>query len=69
MLRIHRFIRSINPCHSLILDPEDAVWADFFTADELSEIINYQTPSIPALPHALKEYLDGYDNSVSLLMH
>ncbi|ORZ05280.1 hypothetical protein BCR42DRAFT_301073, partial [Absidia repens] len=46
-----------HPCHSLILDPEDRLWEEYFTMDELEEIAAYNAPIIPTPPYEFEQYL------------
>ena len=47
-----------SPSISLILDVEDANWAEEFTADELNELREYGKPLTGELPPELREKLD-----------
>lgn len=50
-----------HPVHSMIIDPNDPVWKNYFSDIELHEI-KYQEPkSLKQLPQELIEYLDLYD--------
>ncbi|CEI88568.1 hypothetical protein RMCBS344292_02951 [Rhizopus microsporus] len=50
-----------HPVHSLILDPNDPVWCNHFTAAELNEIRQYRRLDLPSIPDDLTVYLDSYD--------
>lgn len=45
----------------MILDPDDPVWAKYFTAEELKEIMSDRVKLLQKLPNELQEYLDSYD--------
>lgn len=49
-----------HPVHSLILDPEDPIWGDVFTEEELTEIRGYNIVTLPELPETLQGCLDGF---------
>ncbi|KAI7856494.1 hypothetical protein BDC45DRAFT_533472 [Circinella umbellata] len=51
-----------HPCLSMILDPTDCVWRDYFTKEELVEIEEYEKPVIAALPTEMSRYLKNYKN-------
>ncbi|CAO3591578.1 unnamed protein product [Absidia cylindrospora] len=48
-----------HPCHSLILDTMDETWNDYFTAEEIREIKDYQRPTPPPPPREFLVYLDA----------
>ncbi|KAG1448716.1 hypothetical protein G6F46_011062 [Rhizopus delemar] len=50
-----------HPVHSLILDPDDLIWKQYFTVAELNEIRQHRAPQLPNIPDDLKEYLNSYD--------
>ena len=47
--------------HSLILDPDDKVWAKSFTTDKLDEIKSFEVKPLQKLPEELQLYLDSFD--------
>ncbi|KAI8147116.1 hypothetical protein BJV82DRAFT_509094 [Fennellomyces sp. T-0311] len=49
-----------HPCHSMILDPRDPAWLQYFTKEELAEIKGYNPPTFINLPKKLSDYLDHY---------
>ncbi|KAI8138881.1 hypothetical protein BJV82DRAFT_280436 [Fennellomyces sp. T-0311] len=55
-----------HPCHSLILDPDDKTWSEYFTNDEIREIKSFNAPQVAPLPAALEEYLDKYAGLTTL---
>ncbi|KAI7864966.1 hypothetical protein BDF14DRAFT_1931718 [Spinellus fusiger] len=50
-----------HPVHSLILDPNDSIWKQYFTMAELNEIRQYKSPQLPSIPDDLQDYLNSYD--------
>ncbi|GAA5807880.1 hypothetical protein MFLAVUS_001260 [Mucor flavus] len=50
-------ISKCHPNHSLILDPEYVTWNDYFTKQELDEILSYDDPTI-TIDLSNKEGLD-----------
>lgn len=50
-----------HPVHSLILDPDDSIWKQYFTMTELNEIRQYRSPQLPSMPDDLQDYLNSYD--------
>ncbi|KAI7848158.1 hypothetical protein BDC45DRAFT_610521 [Circinella umbellata] len=55
-----------HPCHSLIFDPWDETWSQYFTEDELDEIISYNKPNTLSLPLPLQEYIDKFIHTNTL---
>lgn len=51
-----------HPVHSLILEPTDPVWADYFTKEELNEIKKIHQKALPKIPEEFSDYLDKYEN-------
>ncbi|KAI7847369.1 hypothetical protein BDC45DRAFT_575898 [Circinella umbellata] len=51
-----------HPCLSMILDPTDCVWRDYFTKEELVEIEEYEKPVIAALPTEMKVTEQHYNS-------
>ncbi|KAI9259537.1 hypothetical protein BDA99DRAFT_95318 [Phascolomyces articulosus] len=51
---------------SLVLDPDDKDWLNYFTKQELEEIKNESVPVISTLPKPLLEYIDKYKGLKSL---
>ena len=60
------FYTIFSPCHSLIFDPWDETWSQYFTEDELDEIISYNKPNTLPLPLPLQEYIDKFIHTVCL---
>ncbi|KAG1465970.1 hypothetical protein G6F56_004782 [Rhizopus delemar] len=60
-----------HPVHSLIIDPRDKIWKDFFTEDELKEIRTYNLKPLPDLSEDMQEILQQYefDNKTALEMY
>ncbi|KAI9480652.1 MAG: hypothetical protein EXX96DRAFT_594822 [Benjaminiella poitrasii] len=52
-----------HPVHSLILDPNDSIWKQYFTTTELHEIRHHRTPKLPIIPNNLQEYLNSYNKN------
>jgi hypothetical protein len=50
-----------HPVHSLIIDPRDRIWKNFFTEDELKEIRMYNVKPLPDLSEEMKEILKQYE--------
>lgn len=50
-----------HPVHSLIIDPRDKIWKNFFTEDELKEIRTYNIKPLPDLSEEMKENLQKYE--------
>lgn len=50
-----------HPVHSLILDPDDLIWKQYFSEAELDKTRQHKAPRLPIIPDDLKEYLDSYD--------
>jgi hypothetical protein len=50
-----------HPAHSMIIDPDDQVWKDYFTLDELNEIKTFNVKPLKNIPEELESYLDVYD--------
>lgn len=51
-----------HPVHSLIFDPDDTIWTDYFTITELDEIKSFR---LKPLPTDLNEYLNIYNKTWS----
>ncbi|KAF7723515.1 hypothetical protein EC973_001890 [Apophysomyces ossiformis] len=51
-----------HPCHSLILDPDDDNWTDYFTKEELHEIRAFRRYKLKELPGEVVEYLSSFGN-------
>ncbi|CAO3591423.1 unnamed protein product [Absidia cylindrospora] len=47
-----------NPCHSLILDLDDANWNDVFTDKEIKELKSLGKPIVRPVPDELQFHLD-----------
>lgn len=54
-----------HPVHSLILDPSDDTWKDYFTEDELNEIRLHNCKTLPPFPSEYQQYLDTYDKNLT----
>lgn len=54
-----------HPVHSLILDPSDDTWKDYFTEDELNEIRTCNSIALPSFPLEYQQYLDKYDQDLT----
>ncbi|KAI9497555.1 hypothetical protein BDB00DRAFT_629023 [Zychaea mexicana] len=52
--------------HSLILDPQDNVWALVFTEKEIQEIKSHQAPKLKTMPDEMNEYIAKYKGLVEL---
>ncbi|CAO3612156.1 unnamed protein product [Mucor hiemalis] len=50
-----------HPVHSLILDPNDVIWKQYFTDAELNEIRQFNAPKLPSIPEDFAEYLRSYE--------
>ncbi|KAI9479634.1 hypothetical protein BDB00DRAFT_879228 [Zychaea mexicana] len=51
--------------HSLILDPQDNVWALVFTEKEIQEIKSHQAPKLKTIPDEMNEYIAKYKGLMS----
>jgi hypothetical protein len=50
-----------HPAHSLILDVSDGVWKDYFSIEEINEIIGTKRTPLPSLPEELSMYINSFD--------
>ncbi|CAO3616860.1 unnamed protein product [Mucor hiemalis] len=50
-----------HPVYSMIIDPDDLVWRDHFSLEELNEIKSFNRKPLKKIPDDLQEYLDSYD--------
>ncbi|KAG1531655.1 hypothetical protein G6F51_013436 [Rhizopus arrhizus] len=50
-----------HPVHSMILDPDDPVWKNHFTNDELNEIRSFHLTPLPNIPNDIEQYLAIYE--------
>ncbi|OBZ80776.1 hypothetical protein A0J61_11175 [Choanephora cucurbitarum] len=50
-----------HPVHSLIFDPDDQIWLEYFSVDELDEIRTFKQKPLQELPTDLQNCLDIYD--------
>ncbi|KAG2220851.1 hypothetical protein INT45_010913 [Circinella minor] len=51
-----------HPCLSMIFDPADCVWKNYFTEEELVEIEEHNKPVIANLSTEMSSYLKNYKN-------
>ncbi|KAG2234463.1 hypothetical protein INT48_004842, partial [Thamnidium elegans] len=59
-----------SPCQSLILDPQNRTWLEYFSKEELEEIKALKYNGLPDIPEKLSEYLDTFKyKDVELLHH
>ncbi|KAI9010313.1 hypothetical protein CLU79DRAFT_773810 [Phycomyces nitens] len=49
-----------HPCHSLIMDPDDTNWEEYFDKNELKEIREYNQTSLQPLSKEITEYLRSF---------
>ncbi|KAI7907456.1 uncharacterized protein BX663DRAFT_864 [Cokeromyces recurvatus] len=47
--------------HSLILDVSDSIWTEYFTTEEIKEIMNTNRTTLPSLPEDLSNYINSFD--------
>ncbi|KAG2218387.1 hypothetical protein INT45_013338, partial [Circinella minor] len=52
--------------HSLIVDPLDSVWGNYFTEEEREEISSTNAPELPPLTLQMTEYLQKFENLTDL---
>ncbi|CAO3610615.1 unnamed protein product [Cunninghamella blakesleeana] len=45
-----------HPCHSLVFDPDDLTWNDYFSSEELQEIRCFNRVELKELPSAMKKF-------------
>ncbi|KAG0741095.1 hypothetical protein G6F22_002296 [Rhizopus arrhizus] len=50
-----------HPVHSIILVPDDPVWKNHFTNDELNEIRSFHLTPLPNIPNDIEQYLAIYE--------
>ncbi|KAG1592181.1 hypothetical protein G6F47_009514 [Rhizopus delemar] len=50
-----------HPVHSFILDVSDSIWTDYFTTEEIREIMNTDRTALPSLPEDLSNYINSFD--------
>ncbi|KAG1148374.1 hypothetical protein G6F37_004111 [Rhizopus arrhizus] len=50
-----------HPAHSMILVPDDPVWKNHFTNDELNEIRSFHLTPLPNIPNDIEQYLTIYE--------
>jgi hypothetical protein len=50
-----------HPIHSMIFDPDDIIWKNYFTPAELNEIKSFHLRPLPSIPVNIKQYLDTYN--------
>ncbi|KAG1054708.1 hypothetical protein G6F43_003301 [Rhizopus delemar] len=55
-----------HPCHSLIMDPSDPIWIEYFSEEELEEIRNESAPEVATLPVELSEFLGTFEGLMEL---
>ncbi|KAI9255541.1 hypothetical protein BY458DRAFT_416137, partial [Sporodiniella umbellata] len=50
-----------HPVHSMILEPDDPIWKNYFSEYELLEIKTHCLQALPPLSEAMEVYLSKYD--------
>ncbi|KAI7850074.1 hypothetical protein BDC45DRAFT_263654 [Circinella umbellata] len=56
----------IRGAHSIIMDPLDPVWDNYFTEEEREEISNTSPPQLPPLTPKMIEYLQKFEGLTDL---
>lgn len=54
-----------HPVHSFIMDPYDPIWRDYFTNDELKQIVSIRNLPLKELPVELSEFMSTFNDQTT----
>ncbi|CAO3643428.1 unnamed protein product [Cunninghamella blakesleeana] len=69
-MRMKEFATACNyehPCHSLIFDPDDSNWENYFSVSELEEIRSYNQHLLEPFPQYIEEYISSFKKMKTIL--